>query len=90
MLVPTDEQFWSKEDPTKPDHAFLKNHFYREGRLSEEQAIWIIEMGAEILKKESNVLSVDAPITGTRLQCYSHRTGLTGWEQFAATFMDNM
>lgn len=34
---PTDEQFWSKEDPSKPDIAFLKNHFYREGRLTEEQ-----------------------------------------------------
>ncbi|KAG5219819.1 3',5'-cyclic-nucleotide phosphodiesterase (PDEase) (3':5'-CNP) [Salix suchowensis] len=79
--VDTDsEQFFADggRDRSKPDIAFLKNHFYREGRLSEEQAIWIIEMGAEILKKESNVLSVDAPITGTRLKCYLHRTGLTG------------
>jgi serine/threonine-protein phosphatase 2B catalytic subunit len=42
MYVPTDEQFWSKEDPTKPDIAFLKNHFYREGRLTEEQALYIL------------------------------------------------
>ena len=34
---PTDEQFFSAQDPTKPDIAFLKNHFYREGRLTEEQ-----------------------------------------------------
>ena len=74
MSIPTPEQFFADggRDRSKPDIAFLKNHFYREGRLSEEQAIWIIEMGAEILKKESNVLSVDAPITGTRLECYSH------------------
>ncbi|KAF4563709.1 Serine/threonine-protein phosphatase 2B catalytic subunit A1 [Pleurotus pulmonarius] len=65
MSIPTPEQFFADggRDRSKPDIAFLKNHFYREGRLSEEQAIWIIEMGAEILKKESNVLSVDAPIT---------------------------
>ena len=43
MYVPTDEQFWSKEDPTKPDIAFLKNHFYREGRLTEAQALYILE-----------------------------------------------
>jgi serine/threonine-protein phosphatase 2B catalytic subunit len=42
MYLPTDEQFWSKEDPTKPDIAFLKNHFYREGRLTEEQALYIL------------------------------------------------
>lgn len=43
MYTPTDEQFWSKTDPTKPDIAFLKNHFYREGRLTEEQALYILE-----------------------------------------------
>ena len=34
---PSDEQFFSSQDPSKPDIAFLKNHFYREGRLTEEQ-----------------------------------------------------
>jgi serine/threonine-protein phosphatase 2B catalytic subunit len=34
---PTDEQFFSAQDPSKPDIAFLKNHFYREGRLTEDQ-----------------------------------------------------
>ncbi|KAI0826261.1 serine/threonine protein phosphatase 2B [Irpex lacteus] len=63
MLVPTDEQFWSKEDPTKPDHAFLKNHFYREGRLTEEQALYIIDKGSEILRSEPNMLYVEAPVT---------------------------
>lgn len=43
MYTPSDEQFWSKQDPTKPDIAFLKNHFYREGRLTEEQALYILE-----------------------------------------------
>jgi serine/threonine-protein phosphatase 2B catalytic subunit len=64
MSIPTDAQFFSREDPSKPDHAFLKNHFYREGRLSEEQAMYILEKGTEILHSEPNVLSVDAPITG--------------------------
>jgi serine/threonine-protein phosphatase 2B catalytic subunit len=43
MYLPTDEQFFSKQDRTKPDIAFLKNHFYREGRLTEAQALYILE-----------------------------------------------
>ncbi|CAG8529224.1 8163_t:CDS:10 [Paraglomus occultum] len=61
--LPTDEEFYSKEDPTKPDLAFLKNHFYREGRITEKQALDIINKGTEILRQEPNLLEVDAPIT---------------------------
>jgi hypothetical protein len=43
MRPPTDEEFYSKTDPSKPDIAFLKNHFYREGRLTEEQALFILQ-----------------------------------------------
>lgn len=64
MVLPTDEQFYSRQDPTKPDIAFLKNHLYREGRLSEEHAMFIIEKATEVLKAEPNLLSVDAPVTG--------------------------
>lgn len=60
---PTDEEFWSDQDPTKPDIAFLKNHFYREGRLTDDQALFIIRRATEILRNEPNVLEVDAPIT---------------------------
>jgi serine/threonine-protein phosphatase 2B catalytic subunit len=64
MGVPTDAQFFSRQDPTKPDVAFLKNHFYREGRVTEDQAIWILEKATALLRAEPNVLQVDAPITG--------------------------
>ncbi|GMK58804.1 hypothetical protein CspeluHIS016_0602460 [Cutaneotrichosporon spelunceum] len=63
MYLPSDEQFWSKQDRSKPDIAFLKNHFYREGRLTEDQALYILEKGGEILHSEPNLLEVDAPIT---------------------------
>ncbi|KAK0526289.1 3',5'-cyclic-nucleotide phosphodiesterase (PDEase) (3':5'-CNP) [Tilletia horrida] len=63
FLKPTDEQFYSKTDPSKPDIAFLKNHFYREGRLTEDQALFILRSATEILRKEPNLLEVDAPIT---------------------------
>jgi len=64
MQVPTPEQFFSKEDPTKPDVNFLKNHFYREGRVSEEQALYILEKATDLLKQEPNLVAVDAPVTG--------------------------
>jgi serine/threonine-protein phosphatase 2B catalytic subunit len=66
MLIPTPEQFFNKhgQDHSKPDIAFLKNHFYREGRVSEDQAMWILEKATDILRKEGNVLQVDTPITG--------------------------
>ncbi|KAI4916787.1 hypothetical protein J4E90_003290 [Alternaria incomplexa] len=60
---PTDEQFFSPQDRTKPNIQFLKQHFYREGRLTEQQALWIIKKGTEILKSEPNMLEMDAPIT---------------------------
>lgn len=63
-FIPTDEQFWSKERPDLPDIKFLKEHFYREGRLSESQALYILEKGKEILKQEENLLEIPAPVTG--------------------------
>jgi hypothetical protein len=61
--IPTQEQFFAASDPTKPDIAFLKNHFYREGRLSEEQALFIIEKANDILRSEPNMLALDGPVT---------------------------
>lgn len=64
LFRPTEEQFLDPHDPSKPNLAFIKHHFYREGRLSEEQALFIIEKGTDLLRKEVNVLEIDAPITG--------------------------
>lgn len=41
----------------------MKQHFYREGRLTEEQALWILKEGTKVLKAEPNLLEMDAPIT---------------------------
>ncbi|QDS68663.1 3',5'-cyclic-nucleotide phosphodiesterase (PDEase) (3':5'-CNP) [Venturia effusa] len=60
---PTQDQFLSPTDRTKPNLQFLKQHFYREGRLTEEQALWIIRKGTEVLQAEPNLLEMDAPIT---------------------------
>ena len=63
MQTPTDEQFRSPQDPNKPNLTFLKQHFCREGRLTEDQALFIINEGAKILRSEPNLLEMDAPIT---------------------------
>ncbi|KAL8995635.1 MAG: hypothetical protein Q9169_004678 [Polycauliona sp. 2 TL-2023] len=60
---PTHDQFRSPHDRNKPNLQFLKQHFYREGRLTEEQALFIIEEGTKVLKAEPNLLEMDAPIT---------------------------
>lgn len=63
MKVPTDDEFYSPNDRNKPNLAFLKQHFIREGRLTEEQALFIISEGTKLLKAEPNLLEMDAPIT---------------------------
>jgi serine/threonine-protein phosphatase 2B catalytic subunit len=63
MQPPTDQEFWSPHDRSKPNLKFLKQHFYREGRLTEDQAMWIIKTGSEVLRAEPNLLEMDAPIT---------------------------
>jgi serine/threonine-protein phosphatase 2B catalytic subunit len=74
MTIPTDDQFFSKTDKGKPDVAFLKTHFYREGRLKEEHALHIIEKATQLLRAEPNVLSVDSPVTGATTEYSSAST----------------
>ena len=62
-LTPTDEKFYHDETREKPNIRVLKQHFYREGRLTEEQALFILGKGTELLRAEPNLLEVDAPIT---------------------------
>ena len=62
--IPTDEQFFSKTKKGMPDIAYLKDHFYRAGRIKEEHALYIIEKATEILHTEPNLLDVDAPVIG--------------------------
>ncbi|CRG87247.1 protein phosphatase 3, catalytic subunit [Talaromyces islandicus] len=63
LNTPSEKDFFSPDDPDKPNLQFLKQHFYREGRLTEDQALWIIQKGTELLRKEPNLLEMDAPIT---------------------------
>ncbi|GMM53759.1 calcineurin catalytic subunit A [Maudiozyma humilis] len=46
-----------------PNHEFLKEHFRKEGRLTESQALRILKMATNFLTNEPNLLTVPAPIT---------------------------
>jgi hypothetical protein len=59
----TDQEFFSPLDPTKPNIEVLKKHFFHEGRISNQHALYLIHAGAQLLRSEPNVLEIDAPIT---------------------------
>jgi len=65
---PTDDQFFSKPKKGKPDVVFLKDHFYREGRIKEDQALYIVKKATKLFRVEPNVLTVpvDTPVIGAR------------------------
>jgi len=64
MTIPTDDAFFSKTEEGKPDVEFLKDHFFRQGRIKEEHALYIIDKATQLLRAEPNVLTVDGPVTG--------------------------
>lgn len=55
-------------DPTdgrmKPNPELLKDHLLNEGRLTEEQTIFILEAVTEVMSREPNMLNLTGPITG--------------------------
>lgn len=62
---PSDDQFWLP-GRTKTNAAFLRRHFYHEGRVLEHQALWLLREATMLLRTEPNVLSVTSPVTSTR------------------------
>ena len=64
MTIPTEDMFFSKTEKGKPDVEFLKHHFFRQGRIKEEHALYIINKATQLLRAEPNVLTVDVPVTG--------------------------
>lgn len=46
-----------------PNIAFLRLHFYQEGRLTEDQVLFLLRGVTDIFRTEKNVLRVKAPVT---------------------------
>ncbi|CCF59829.1 hypothetical protein KAFR_0I00480 [Kazachstania africana CBS 2517] len=60
--LPADEELFCP-DTGLPNHEFLRNHFKSEGRITEAQALRILQMATELLSREPNLLNVPAPVT---------------------------
>ena len=57
--IPSDTQFYSGK---QPNVDFLKDHFYKEGRISREQALFILKEATLLLKNEPTLLELGAPL----------------------------
>ncbi|CAF1296152.1 unnamed protein product [Adineta steineri] len=53
----------SSDPDDKPNLDILKQHLLLEGRLTEQAALRIIESGAAILREESTMIEISAPLT---------------------------
>jgi hypothetical protein len=62
---PTDDQFYVPDENgnRKPNGQFLKQHFFHEGRLTEDQALFILEEATALLAMEPNLVDVASPVT---------------------------
>lgn len=63
---PNDDQFFIMDGGVrKVNHEFLKSHFFREGRLKESQALYILEQATNTFSREPNMVEVKSPVTST-------------------------
>jgi serine/threonine-protein phosphatase 2B catalytic subunit len=61
---PNDDQLFVMDNGVrKVSHEFLKSHFFREGRLKESQALYILEQATNTFSREPNMVEVKSPVT---------------------------
>lgn len=62
---PTDEQLFMRTTYGEllPNADFLKQHFFHEGRLTEAQALYILQQAISLLTQEPNLVNVESPVT---------------------------
>ena len=56
----------------KPRPITVMRHFVREGRLEEETALAIILQAGALLREESTMIEIEAPVTGKTVTPHSH------------------
>lgn len=49
---------------TLPNIGFLKTHFFKEGRIHEHHALWLIEHAMTLLKRDANLVQLSGAVTG--------------------------
>ncbi|KAI0700677.1 Metallo-dependent phosphatase [Cerioporus squamosus] len=63
--IPSDEAFYTLDPHTgrhRPNVDLLRQHFFHEGRLSQEQALFILEQTTDLMTREPNLLQVPSPV----------------------------
>ncbi|CAA7262516.1 unnamed protein product [Cyclocybe aegerita] len=61
---PSDADFFVGDGTRKKvNHEYLKKHFFHEGRLTERQALHILDEATNILAREENMVPVKSPVT---------------------------
>lgn len=73
---------------SKPNPKFLREHFFREGRLTEGQALFILEHTTTVLTQEPNMVDVKSPVTSELAQM-SRNDFNSKCLQYVETFMVN-
>jgi serine/threonine-protein phosphatase 2B catalytic subunit len=61
-VIPTDEELFANPGGL-PDYKLLRDHFKREGKLTQNQVLKIIKMATKIFENEPNLLDVPSPVT---------------------------
>lgn len=61
-VVPTDEEVFGNPGGL-PDYNLIREHFKREGKLTESQVLKIIKMATRVFEAEPNLLHVPSPVT---------------------------
>ncbi|KAJ7348162.1 Metallo-dependent phosphatase-like protein [Mycena albidolilacea] len=61
----SDAEFFATDEfgASKPNVRILRDHFFREGRLTEDHAIYILEHATKLLTSEPNMVEVQGPVT---------------------------
>ncbi|KAJ7148745.1 Metallo-dependent phosphatase-like protein [Mycena crocata] len=61
----SDAEFFATDEfgAPKPNVRALRDHFFREGRLTEEHALYILEHATKLLSSEPNMVEVQGPVT---------------------------
>jgi hypothetical protein len=65
-VILRDEDLFPKDPETGKesiDIPRLRDHFFEEGKLHDEQVLKIISMGSALLRPEPNLIEVAAPVT---------------------------
>ncbi|KAJ2877808.1 3',5'-cyclic-nucleotide phosphodiesterase (PDEase) (3':5'-CNP) [Coemansia aciculifera] len=61
--IPEHNAVFEGGNEAKPQCAFLRDHFFREGRLREADALAIIREATALLRAEPTLLTLDSPVT---------------------------